>query len=147
MDEIDRTLINALQDGFPISPSPYAAASERLGISADELLQRIQRLKDSKIISRFGPLFHAERMGGALSLVAMSIPAADFDRVAEQVNAHPEVAHNYERDHAFNMWFVLATETEQRLQEVLREIERETGYPAHSMPKLEEYELNLRFAV
>ncbi|MEW6647114.1 MAG: AsnC family transcriptional regulator [Pseudomonadota bacterium] len=147
MDAVDRAIINALQDGFPVCARPYAAAAEQLGITEDDLLQRLAALREHKTITRFGPLFHAERLGGALSLVAMRIPAQDFDRVAAQVNAHAEVAHNYERAHDFNMWFVLATETEQQLQDTLRAIEAETGYPVYNMPKLEEYYLNLRFAV
>jgi DNA-binding Lrp family transcriptional regulator len=92
-------------------------------------------------------MYHAERLGGALSLVAMEIPAADFDRVAEQVNAFPEVAHNYARDHALNMWFVLATEKPERKDWILGEIERETGYRAYDMPKLAEYFVGLRLEV
>ncbi len=147
MDAVDRAIINALQEGFPVCERPYAAAAEQLGITEDDLLQRLAALREQKTITRFGPLFHAERLGGALSLVAMRIPAEDFDRVAALVNAHAEVAHNYERAHAFNMWFVLATETEEELQATLRAIEAETGYPVYNMPKLEEYYLNLRFAV
>lgn len=147
MDAVDRAIINALQDGFPICARPYAAAAEQLGITEDDLLQRLAALREQKTITRFGPLFHAERLGGALSLVAMRIPAQDFDRVAALVNAHAEVAHNYERAHDFNMWFVLATETEQQLQDTLLAIAAETGYPVYNMPKLEEYYLNLRFAV
>ncbi|GAB4301931.1 MAG: hypothetical protein Kow0096_23100 [Thiohalomonadaceae bacterium] len=147
MDVTDRAIINALQDGFPICERPYAAAAEQLGITEEELLHRLAALHEQKTITRFGPLFHAERLGGALSLVAMRIPAEDFERVAAQVNAHAEVAHNYERAHEFNMWFVLATETEQQLQDTLRAIAAETGYPVYNMPKLEEYYLNLRFAV
>lgn len=147
MDAIDRAIINALQDGFPICDRPYAAAAAQLGIGEEELLQRLTSLREQKTISRFGPLFHAERLGGALSLVAMRIPPQEMERVAALVNAHPEVAHNYERAHEFNMWFVLATETMDELQDTLRAIEAESGYPVYNMPKLEEYYLNLRFAV
>jgi len=147
MDAIDRAIINALQDGFPVCARPYAAAAEQIGITEDELLRRLTAMREHKIITRFGPMFHAERLGGALSLVAMRIPPEDFDRVAALVNAHGAVAHNYERAHAFNMWFVLATETEQQLQDVLQTITAETGYPVYNMPKQDEYYLNLRFAV
>lgn len=147
MDAVDRAIINALQDGFPVCERPYAAAADQLGISENELLWRLAAMREHKIITRFGPLFHAERLGGALSLVAMRVPSQDFDRVAALVNAHAEVAHNYERAHEFNMWFVLATETADALHETLRAIEAETGYPVYNMPKLEEYYLNLRFAV
>ncbi len=147
MDDIDRAIINALQDGFPICERPYAAAAETIGIDESELLQRIEAMREQNTISRFGPLFHAERLGGALTLAAMRIPPQELDRVAALVNAHAEVAHNYERAHTFNMWFVLATETEAGLLATIKAIETETGYPVYNMPKLEEYYLNLRFAV
>jgi hypothetical protein len=84
-------------------------------------------------------------MGGAFSLAAMKIPAADFERVTEIVNRFPEVAHNYARDHEFNMWFVLGTETPERVHTVIEEIEQQTGYPVYNMPKLEEFFVGLRF--
>ncbi|MFA5627247.1 MAG: AsnC family transcriptional regulator [Thiohalomonadaceae bacterium] len=147
MDEIDRAIINTLQDGFPICAYPFAVVATQLGITEDDLLQRLKTMQEKKIMTRFGPLFHAERLGGAISLVAMRIAEKDFDTVAEQVNAHSEVAHNYQREHEFNMWFVLATATEQQLQDALQSIERKTGYPVYNMPKLEEYYLKLRFIV
>ena len=147
MNDIDRAIINGLQGGFPVCERPYLAAAEQLGLSEEELIERLQCLLDNGTLSRFGPMYHAERLGGALSLVAMEIPAADFDRVAEQVNAFQEVAHNYARDHALNMWFVLATEKPERKDQILAEIERVTGYPAYDMPKLAEYFVGLRLEV
>lgn len=145
VDVLDRAIVNRLQDGFPISERPYAEVAAELGTSEDELLARIDALLDSGTLTRFGPMYHAERMGGALTLVAMQVPADDFDRVATLINAHPEVAHNYAREHDFNMWFVLATETPQQINAVIAAIERATGYRAYNMPKLEEFFVGLRF--
>jgi len=145
MDALDRAIINTLQGGFPLSERPYAEAAARLGTSEDELMRRIDALLAAGTLSRFGPMYHAERLGGALTLAAMKVPAGDFERVAALVNAHPEVAHNYAREHAYNMWFVLATETPERIEEVIAAIEDETGYPVYNMPKLEEYFVGLRF--
>lgn len=145
MDVLDRAIVNRLQDGFPISERPYAEVAAELGTSEHELLARIDALLDSGTLSRFGPMYHAERMGGALTLAAMQVPMNDFDRVATLVNAHPEVAHNYAREHDFNMWFVLATETPQQINAVIAAIERETGYRVYNMPKLEEFFVGLRF--
>ena len=147
MNELERTVINGLQGGFPICERPFLAAAERLGISEDELIDTLRGLLDQGVLSRFGPLYHAERLGGALSLAALKVPEADFDRVAEQVNAFPEVAHNYARDHALNMWFVLATEKPERKAEVIRAIEAATGLPVHDMPKITEYFVGLRLEV
>lgn len=144
IDELDRAIINSLQGGFPISDRPYAEIASRLHTTEHELIGRIDRLLKKGVLSRFGPLFHAERIGGSLSLAAMKIPAEDFERVAEIVNAMPEVAHNYARDHILSMWFVLATETSQAHVEALKKIEKETGYPVYDMPKIKEYFVGLQ---
>ena len=144
MDKLDRAIINDLQGGFPVSDHPFAEVAARFNIPEQELIARIASLLENKVLSRFGPMYHAERMGGSLSLVAMKIPAEDFERVAEIVNAMPEVAHNYARDHILSMWFVLATETPQAHAEVLKKIERETGYPVYDMPKIKEYFVGLK---
>ena len=145
MDALDRRIINELQGGFPLSDRPYAEVATRLGTSEDELIRRIDALLTDGTLSRFGPMYHAERLGGALTLSAMQVPEADFERVTALVNAHPEVAHNYAREHAFNMWFVLATETPERIDAVIGAIERETGLKVYDMPKLEEFFVGLRF--
>ena len=144
MDALDRAIINQLQGGFPLCERPYAAVAEQLGSSEDEVLARVERLLRDRVLTRFGPMFHAERLGGGLSLVAMKIPPGDFERVAEIVNAMPEVAHNYAREHALNMWFVLATETPEGQREALDRIERETGFPVYAMPKIREYFVELK---
>ena len=103
LDTLDRQLLNRLQDGFPVCDHPYRVVAQEFDIEEGELIARIQRLLDANILTRFGPMFHAERMGGGLSLAAMAVPADDFERVTLLVNSLPEIAHNYERDHAFNM--------------------------------------------
>lgn len=144
MDELDRRIVNELQGGFPLCARPFAEAGKRLGISEQDLLSRVENLLDQKVLTRFGPLFDAERLGGAFSLCAMSVPAADFERVVGLVNAHPEVAHNYERAHCYNIWFVLAAASPSRIAAVLEEIERETGCPVMNLPREEEYFVELR---
>ncbi|HEY9857389.1 MAG TPA: AsnC family transcriptional regulator [Stenomitos sp.] len=144
MDSQDRAIINALQGGFPICDRPYARVAEGLGLSEDELIRRLEALLEAGTLSRFGPMYHAERMGGSLILTAMQVPSEDFERVAEQVNAMPEIAHNYEREHDLNMWFVVATGTPEEAEATLARIEAETGYPVYPMPKLKEYYVGLR---
>ncbi len=147
LDAVDRAILNRYQGGFPICERPYQAAAEQLHISEAELLQRLERMLERKQLSRFGPMYHAERLGGGLSLCAMRIPDDQYDRVTGQVNAFPEVAHNYARDHAFNMWFVLATETPERIGSVLEQIERITGFRVYNMPKMREFFIGLKFEV
>lgn len=147
MDELDRALINTLQGGFPICERPYADVAARLDSDEQTVIARIGSLLERGLLSRFGPMYHAEQMGGALSLAAMQIPPDDFERVAGIVNRQPQVAHNYARNHRLNMWFVLATETPDGQEETITRIERETGYPVYNMPKIREYFVELKLHV
>jgi DNA-binding Lrp family transcriptional regulator len=144
MDDLDRTIVNRLQGGFPISERPFADAAARIGVDEDTLIARVDALIRAGVLSRFGPMYNAELLGGAVALAAMRVPQGRFDAVAALVNAHPEVAHNYARDHALNMWFVVATERPERVAEVIAAIESETGLEVYSMPKIEEFFIGLR---
>ena len=145
MDDLDRRIINTLQGGFPVSERPFLDAAEMLEISERELIDRIEGMLETGVLTRFGPMYHAERLGGGLTLAALAAPKKRFDEVTARVNAHPEVAHNYERDHELNMWFVLATERPDDIDRVLAEISSETGLVVHDMRKLEEFFVGLRF--
>lgn len=136
-----------MQNGFPVTELPYRQVAELIGSTEDDLIARLGRMLDEGTLSRFGPLFQAERIGGAFTLAAMSVPKEDFERVAAIVNALPQVAHNYERDHELNMWFVLATETPERIEETIVRIERDTGYQVIDMPKFREYFVGLNLEV
>ncbi|MDV7341285.1 AsnC family transcriptional regulator [Terasakiella sp. A23] len=145
LDELDRLLINELQGGFPLSERPFADVAERLGSDEETVLSKIKVMREKGVLSRFGPMYHAERMGGGLTLAALSIPEDEFDRVNDIVNGFDEVAHNYKREHELNMWFVLATETPERVQECCDEITEATGYQVYNMPKKQEFFIGLRF--
>ncbi len=147
LDAVNRNIINTLQYGFPICDSPFREAATSLHITESELLKRIEEMRENGILTRFGPLFNIENMGGAFSLCAMKIPAEEFESVAQQVNALPQVAHNYQRDHAMNMWFVLATQTPEEKRKTIEEIEQQTGYRVYDMPKEKEYFVGLYLKV
>ena len=145
MDAVNRRIINAFQGGFPISERPYAEAAARVGIDEDEMIERIEDMLEAGTLTRFGPLYNAEAMGGALTLAALAVPVERYDEVTEIVNAFPEVAHNYERAHALNMWFVIATDDPARAATVIEEIEAQTGLTVYDMPKEEEFFIGLHF--
>jgi DNA-binding Lrp family transcriptional regulator len=145
MDDIDRRIINGSQGGFPITERPFAVLSGHFGLDEDDLISRIERLCAEGCLSRFGPMYNADRLGGGTCLAAMAVPEDRSEAVAAQVNAHPEVAHNYARAHALNMWFVVAAEAAEQIELVLREIAKETGLAVYAMPKLEEYFVGARF--
>ena len=144
MDDLARRIVNTLQEEFPICERPFRAAAATLGTTEDELITRVDRLLAEGTLTRFGPLFQIERMGGAFVLAAMQVPEARFDEVVITVNALPEVAHNYAREHALNMWFVLATETPLGVAAAVRKIEDATGLPVLAFPKEREYFVELR---
>lgn len=145
LDDLDKAIINRLQDGFPLCEQPYLEVAQALGTDESTLISRLQTLLDSGYLSRFGPMYHAEQLGGGLTLAAMKIPEDQFERVNEIVNGFDEVAHNYQRTHAFNMWFVLATETPEEIKQVCSQIKEATGYPVYNMPKQKEFYIGLRF--
>ncbi|HYD93894.1 MAG TPA: AsnC family transcriptional regulator [Noviherbaspirillum sp.] len=147
MDDIDRAIINNLQGGLPVCERPYQEAARRLGIDEDEMLARLQRMLENGTLTRIGPLFQIERMGGAFTLAALSAPREDYERIAAIVNAMPEVAHNYERTHALNMWFVVAAETPDGIAAAIERIERDTGCKVYNFPKSREYFIELKLSV
>lgn len=144
MDQIDRDIINGLQEGLAVCERPYMEAAQRLGLQEDDLMARLSRMLTQGVLTRVGPLYQIERMGGAFTLAALHASAEDFEEVAQRVNALPQVAHNYARDHELNMWFVIATETPGEIQEVIDRIERETGCSVFNFPKSREYFVELK---
>lgn len=144
LDEIDRKLINGWQGGFPLTARPFAEIASDLGISEDEAIERIRALRDENVITRFGPMFNADALGGAFCLCAMAVPEEKRDEIAGCVNAWIEVAHNYRREHHLNMWFVLAADRAERIAEVCEEIEQATGLRVFAFPKLREFFVEFR---
>lgn len=147
LDALDRRLIDELQGGFPICAEPYAEVAARLGIGEEDLLSRLACLLNRRVLTRFGPMYQIERIGGAFTLAAMAVPEARYETVAAQVNALPQVAHNYRREHVLNMWFVLATETPAGIGEAIARIERDTGLTVRNFPKEREYFVEMKLAV
>jgi len=145
LSKTDRSIINSLQGGFPVCDEPYAQVAASLGISEGLLITRLSQLLDDGLLSRFGPLYNPERLGGAVTLAALKVPAERFDEVSELVNQHAEVAHNYERSHTLNMWFVIATEKLSEINETIERIEAQTGLQVYNFPKQKEYFIGLRF--
>ncbi|MGO1749792.1 MAG: Lrp/AsnC family transcriptional regulator [Marinobacter sp.] len=147
LNPVEKSLVNRLQHGLPLVRQPYAAVAEELNLSEQQVLDVIKKLLAEGVLTRFGPMFHAGELGGGLTLAAMRIPEADFERVTRQINSFDEVAHNYRREHDLNMWFVLATETQDALQNTINAIEDTTGYPVYNMPKEQEFHVHLHFPV
>lgn len=143
-DAADALLLRRLHGGFPLADRPYAEVAEELGLSEADVIARLARLLDEGVLTRFGPLFQIERAGGQFVLAAMQVPEERFEAVAAQVNALPEVAHNYRREHRFNMWFVLACDSPEAAQAACARIEALTGLTVFAFPKQREFFVELR---
>lgn len=147
LSDLDCKIINALQGGFPIVDEPFKEVASWFDAEEIDVIERIKWLLETGILSRFGPLFNSEKMGGAVTLAALCVPVERFDEVAEKVNAHQQVSHNYARSHALNMWFVVSTETPQEIGDVVEQIKAETGLHVYNCPKETEYFIGLRLQV
>lgn len=147
LEPVDRRIINRLQAGLPVVERPFAEVAGELALAEHELLERIEALLAAGYLTRFGPMYRAENLGGAVTLAAMAVPAGEVDAVAELLNAYPEVAHNYERDHRLNLWFVLAVTEPERIDKLVAELEEAAGYRVYNLPKLEEFYVGLQLEV
>jgi len=159
-DATDARLMHRLHGGLPLIDRPFAEVGRELRLSEDEVLDRLTSLLAHGVLTRFGPLFQIERSGGVFVLAALAVPEARFDAVAEQVNAWPEVAHNYRREsgaeagHAaggsrpppagLNMWFVVGAESAAAAEHVLQRIEADTGLAVWRFPKEREFKVELK---
>jgi len=143
LSTLDKGLINLLQHGLPVCERPFIQIAEELDSTEDEIIEHLNRLLESKVLSRFGPMFDAACLGGAFTLAALTVPEEDFEKVTEQVNSFEQIAHNYRRDHTYNMWFVIATESQEEIDLVIEKIEKQTKLTVLNTPKLEEFYVGL----
>ena len=140
----DARLINHLHGGFPLVDRPFAAVADQLGWSEERVIERLHQLLAQGVLTRFGPLFQIERAGGQFVLSAIAVPEERFDAVNLVVNSFPEVAHNYRRTHALNMWFVVAAESPALAADAIARIQESVGLQVLAFPKEEEYFVELR---
>lgn len=140
----DIRLITRLHGDLPLTDRPFADVAAEFGWTEDTVIERLRVLLAHGELSRFGPLFQIERAGGNFVLAAIAVPEHRFDAVTAQVNAFPEVAHNYRRDHPLNMWFVVAGETPAITRDALARIEAVTGLPVLAFPKEREFFVELK---
>lgn len=145
LTDFEKQLINSYQGGFPLTPEPFKEIAETLGVTSEQVKSKVEDLLERGVLTRFGPLYNIEKADGVFSLCALKVPEERFDAVTEQVNEFAEVAHNYQRDHAWNMWFVLATRSESELVARFEEIMEITGCPGLNLPKEKEFFVGLRF--
>jgi len=144
LSTLEKRLLNEYQKGFPLSTTPYADIAEELGTSEALVLTILQRLKEQGFVSRVGPVLKPKRLGTS-TLAAISVPADRLQQAADIISSYEEVNHNYEREHAFNLWFVVTAREQNRLEEVLNDIQARTGCKVMSLPLEQQYHIDLGF--
>jgi DNA-binding Lrp family transcriptional regulator len=146
LDTTDRQLINLFQRDLPVCDRPYQAMSRQLGIAETEVIERLQSLQDSEVLSRVGPVFEHSRAGASL-LAAVAAPDEQIDLVAARINQAPGVNHNYAREHTYNLWFVMTAADEDILEERLDDLEHQLRLPMLRLPMVEAYHIDLGFDI
>jgi len=144
LNEFDRRLLDEFQEGMAVEARPYASIAAALGSTEDRVIERLRVLRDKGSVSRVGPVFRPNGVGVS-TLVALAVPHERLLEIAELVNAYAEVNHNYEREHRYNLWFVVTAPDRARLNTVLDEIVARTGLEMLNLPMLEDFFIDLGF--
>lgn len=146
MDRLDEKILKRIERKFPISSYPYQDLARELGLTEDEVISRISRLKEKGIILRIGAFFDSEKLGLKSTLIAMKVPQPRLQEVARMVNHYPGVTHNYRREHEFNLWFVLMGKNRKEIDEILSKIKDQSGInDILNLPKKQLFKLKLNF--
>ena len=127
MDNLDRQIIEVVQNEFPIEPRPFQALAERLGTTEQEVLARIAKLQEQRVIREIGPVFELKRLGYISTLCAAKVAAEAAENVAGFLNEFAEVTHNYLRAHEYNIWFTLIASSQERIEEILERVRGHEG--------------------
>ena len=141
---LERRLLNAYQHAFPLCQMPYTAVAEVEGSSEIEVLEAFAGLQDEGVISRIGAVVRPHSLGWS-TLAALAVPEDRLEEVANFISAFPEVNHNYEREHDFNLWFVVTGCNEAHVAKILGEISAATGLQVLDLPLEEAFTLDLGF--
>ncbi len=142
--ELEQRLLNDFQNGLPLTPTPFNDIANDLGVYETTVIENFKRLQSEGIISRIGPVFRPNRIGVS-TLAAMAVAEEKLDEIASIVSSFDQVNHNYERDHHFNLWFVVVAESPEALAETLREIEKRSEHRVLDLPMLKDYFIDLGF--
>jgi siroheme decarboxylase len=137
-------MLNQFQHNFPLSSTPYADMAMQLGMEEEQLLSLLKELKSTQVISRVGAVFKPNRVGVS-TLAAMAVPQHRLIKIADMISAYAAVNHNYEREHHFNLWFVVTAENQQQLDQILNDMEQKTGIVILSLPMEKDYHIDLGF--
>ena len=146
LDAVDARLIDGFQSGFPVHERPFRVVGTEVGTSETDTLARVERLREKGVFRRFGAVLNPPVIGSS-TLAAVQAPAERFGAIAEVVNSYRQVNHNYRRDHAWNMWFVVTAESHETRDGILDDIENRTECDVLNLPMLTDFYIDLEFPV
>lgn len=147
LDNIDKRILNMIQMEFPLVSRPFKAIGNQLNLGEREVISRIKKLQEIGAIRRIGPIINTQKLDGIGTLVAMKVPSEDVERVAKIINKYKEVSHNYLRNHKYNIWFTLYASSKERLDHILKELKKETGYPLMMLPTTQFFKIGFKFEI
>ncbi len=146
IDDIDKRILNRIQSDFPITQRPFAEIAKELGLTEDEVISRVRKLKENGIIRRIGGNFSPEKLGYVSTLCAGQVPPEKVGHFAEIVNAYPGVTHNYLRANTFNVWFTFIAPSRASIAAYLTEISEQAGdIEILNLPATDVYKIRAHF--
>ncbi|MDP2216380.1 MAG: AsnC family transcriptional regulator [Methanolobus sp.] len=147
LDDMDKNILNTIQHDFPLDIHPFQKLGEELGISEEEIIRRLERLQNEGAVRKIGPVINRNRVGGSSTLVAVNVPEDMIDEIADCIDEYPEVSHNYLRPDKYNVWFTLSASGEERINEILKELNRKTGLEFINLPTVRLFKIGVRFNI
>ncbi len=147
LDETDKKILNLTQLDFPLDAHPFKVLANKIGITEEEVISRMQRLHDEGAVRRIGPIINSKGTGRVGTLVALKAPEDQIDQIAEKINTYPEVSHNYLRPGEYNVWFTLSAPNRERLDEILNELKKEVKCPMMDMPTTHLFKIGVNFKI
>ncbi|WP_406659760.1 siroheme decarboxylase subunit alpha [Methanolobus sp. ZRKC3] len=147
LDKTDKTILNQIQLDFPLVTHPFKAIGEELGISEEEVIERLERLHEEGAVRKIGPIINRKSIGGTSTLVAVNVPIPRIDEVAAQINEYPEVSHNYLRPDKYNIWFTLSAPSKERICTILDELRDKTNLEFVNLPTKKLFKIGVRFNI
>jgi siroheme decarboxylase len=147
MDDVDRKILNLMQEEFPLVPRPFEKIGSDVGISEADALARVRRLKEGGLIRRIGPVLERKRLGYVSALCGVCVPGEKIAEVAAEINRHTGVTHNYEREGELNLWFTITKKTNDEIKAVLSEVEKRFSLKIYRFPEKRTFKIKTFFPV